>query len=43
MTVYDWLILAFWLMFIAYWAISAPGAKRVQSAGGDGGGRAACD
>jgi protein-S-isoprenylcysteine O-methyltransferase Ste14 len=28
MTVYDWLILAFWLMFIAYWAISAPGAKR---------------
>jgi protein-S-isoprenylcysteine O-methyltransferase Ste14 len=28
MTVYDWLILALWMTFIAYWAISARGAKR---------------
>lgn len=28
MTVYDWLITAFWITFVAYWAISAPGAKR---------------
>jgi protein-S-isoprenylcysteine O-methyltransferase Ste14 len=28
MTVYRWLIVALWLGFIAYWAVSAVGAKR---------------
>jgi protein-S-isoprenylcysteine O-methyltransferase Ste14 len=27
-TIYSWLILALWLIFIAYWALSAIGAKR---------------
>lgn len=28
MTIYRWLILAFWLIFIAYWIVAAAGAKR---------------
>lgn len=28
MVIFHWIILAFWLLFIAYWAISAIGAKR---------------
>jgi protein-S-isoprenylcysteine O-methyltransferase Ste14 len=34
LTVYDWLIIVFWIMFIAYWAISALGAKRTIGARG---------
>jgi protein-S-isoprenylcysteine O-methyltransferase Ste14 len=32
MTAYDWFITAFWIMFVAYWAISAPSAKRMIGA-----------
>jgi protein-S-isoprenylcysteine O-methyltransferase Ste14 len=28
MTVYNWFITALWIVFIVYWAVSAPGAKR---------------
>jgi protein-S-isoprenylcysteine O-methyltransferase Ste14 len=38
MTVYDWFITAFWIMFVVYWAISALGAKRTIGARGWGGG-----
>jgi cbb3-type cytochrome oxidase subunit 3 len=28
MTICNWLIIAFWLIFIAYWAVMAEGAKK---------------
>jgi protein-S-isoprenylcysteine O-methyltransferase Ste14 len=28
MTIYDWLIAALWLVFVAYWSVMAMGAKR---------------
>jgi hypothetical protein len=28
MTIYQWLILTFWIVFVAFWAASAIGAKR---------------
>jgi protein-S-isoprenylcysteine O-methyltransferase Ste14 len=32
MTIYNWLIVALWLIFIAYWAVMAMGAKRTIGA-----------
>jgi protein-S-isoprenylcysteine O-methyltransferase Ste14 len=32
MTIYNWLIVALWLIFIAYWAVMAMGAKRTVGA-----------
>lgn len=31
MTIYNWLLIACWAVFIAYWAVSALGAKRNRS------------